>query len=130
MAEAAGGQRGKLGERLAGDQLGGELPRHRPRHPDRLGLEPRLDRGEAAIELGERGGDAFERGRGALLGLGLGGGETLAVAGRSASVSLAACSASATDDLVRSPTAKSLSNRNLAGAPISRPTPHRRSWRS
>ena len=117
VPEAIGGERGELGERLARDQLGRELAGDRDRHLDRLGLEPRLDRGEAAVELGERGRDAFERGGGALLGFGLGGREAVVVAGRLRLGELGRVLASAIADLPRSaaPTPKSLSNRNLAG---------------
>ena len=70
MAETVHGQRRNLGERLAFDQRGGELLGDRDRDVDRFGLELGFHRREAAHDAFERGGDALQRHRGALLGFG------------------------------------------------------------
>src|SRR5215469_14943292 len=70
LAETLVGERRDLGERLACDQLGRELPADRERDLDRLRLEPVLDRLEAGAQLLEPMGDALERACEPPLGLG------------------------------------------------------------
>jgi hypothetical protein len=60
MPEAFGGERRDLGERLAPDELGGQLFRDRDRHLDRLRLHAALDRLHVAGQPFERGGDGAE----------------------------------------------------------------------
>jgi hypothetical protein len=80
VPKAVGGKRKDFGKRLARHQFGHKLLGDRHRDLDRLGLEPRLDRAEPAIERLERGSDPLQRDRGMLLGLCLGRGEAFAIA--------------------------------------------------
>ena len=71
LAETIARQRRNFGERLVRDQRRRELPRDRHRDFDRLAFEPRLDRLQRVVRLGEAGGDAFQRRGHAALGFDL-----------------------------------------------------------
>jgi hypothetical protein len=128
LAEAAGG--GNFGERLAFDQVRRKLAGHRDRDLDGFAFEPRFDRLQRGAGRRDAGRDAFERAGDPPADLDLGVALALGIAAwraeSSAAASVVACSASVTVGLRRLPVAKSTSNRNFAGAPISRSAPLRR----
>jgi hypothetical protein len=83
MAKAFGSERGNLGEGLARDEFGRELAGDRHRYLHRLGLQPRLDADERAMQPVEAVGDQAKGAGDVLgglrLGLRLAGGKTLTV---------------------------------------------------
>jgi hypothetical protein len=134
LAEAIAGERGYFGERLAVDQSRRQLAGDGYRDLDGFAFEPRFDRCECVGRFGEAGRDALERAGDPAAGLDRGVALRLRVAaalcGGFGSASVVACSASVTVASRSLPAAKSTSNRNFAGAPISRSALLRRvSWK-
>ena len=118
-----------------GDQFAAQLARHRDRDVDRLGLHPGLDAGEARGDALDGDADLLQRQRGAAvafrLGLALGRPRSRRDrrAPRRRRSSARSRPAVAARSRVLSGAAKSMSNRNFAGAAISTPARRRRgSW--